>query len=131
MRPGLPNLAENVRARSIVDRFLEHARIFRFVNGGTSVLFLSSADLMKRNLNRRIEVAFPVFDPRAREELEHLLHLQLSDNAKARVLDPEQVNNYVGRRVGEPRVEAQDGFYRWLQERLLEDRRPGEAGIRE
>ena len=66
-------------------------------------------------------MAFPVYDERAREELEQFLHLQLSDNAKARVLDPDQVNNYVGRRVGEPRVEAQEGFYRWLQEELMEE----------
>jgi polyphosphate kinase len=117
-RTGLPGLSENVKGRSIVDRFLEHARIFRFVNAGSPVLFLSSADLMKRNLNRRIEVAFPILDEGAREELEHCLHLQLSDNTKARVLDPDQVNNYVGRRVGEPRVEAQEGFYRWLEENL-------------
>jgi polyphosphate kinase len=120
-----------VKARSIVDRFLEHARIFRFVNGGSPVLFLSSADLMKRNLDRRLEVAFPVYDQRAREELEQFLHLQLSDNAKARVLDPDQVNNYVGRRVGEPRVEAQEGFYQWLQERLVDDGRAEETLERE
>ncbi len=120
MRPGLPGWGENVKARSIVDRFLEHARIFRFVNGGDPLLYLSSADLMKRNLNRRVEVAFPIYDSKVREELEHFLHLQLSDNAKARVLGPDQVNNYVGRRVGEPRVEAQEGFYNWLEGQLLE-----------
>jgi polyphosphate kinase len=76
--------------------------------------------MMKRNLNRRVEVAFPIFDSQVRGELEHFLHLQLSDNAKARVLDPDQVNNYVGRRVGEPRVEAQEGFYHWLEEQLEE-----------
>jgi len=117
-RPGLPGLGENLRGRSIVDRFLEHARIYRFVNGGAPVLLLSSADLMKRNLDRRVEVAFPVYDEQAREELEHCLHLQLSDNTKARVLDPDQLNNYVGRRVGEPRVEAQEGFYQWLEGNL-------------
>ena len=114
-KPGFPGVAENLNGRSIVDRFLEHARIFRFVNGGSPLLFLSSADLMKRNLDQRVEVAFPVYDSSAREELEHLLHLQLSDNTKARVLDPDQLNHYVGRRVGEPRVEAQEGFYRWLE----------------
>lgn len=117
MRPGLPGLAEGVKARSIVDRFLEHARIYRFVNGGDPELYLSSADLMKRNLSRRIEVAFPIFDASIREELEHVLHLQLADNTKARVLGPNQSNQYVGRRVGEPRVEAQEEFYRWLEDR--------------
>ncbi len=118
MRPGLTGLSEGIRARSIVDRFLEHARVFRFVNGGDAELYLSSADWMKRNLDRRIEVAFPVYDPDAREEMEHLLHLQLADNTKARVLGAEQENHYVGRRAGEPRVEAQLGFYEWLEGRL-------------
>jgi polyphosphate kinase len=114
---GRPELA-SVRARSIVDRFLEHARIYRFVSGGASRLFLSSADLMTRNLDHRVEVAFPIFDEEVREELEHFLHLQLSDNTKARVLDSHLENNYVGRRAGEPRIEAQAGFYEWLEDRL-------------
>ncbi|MFC1575225.1 polyphosphate kinase 1 [Gemmatimonadota bacterium] len=118
VRPGLPGVGEGVRARSIVDRFLEHARIFRFVNRGEARLFLSSADWMKRNLDHRVEVAFPIFDPDVKEELEHLLHLQLSDNTKARILDADQLNHYVGRRVGEPRVEAQSAFYEWLEMRL-------------
>jgi polyphosphate kinase len=116
IRPGFPGGGENIQGRSIVDRFLEHARIYRFVNGGSPQLYLASADLMKRNLDRRVEVAFPIFDERIRAELEHLLHLQLSDNTKARILDEGQVNNYVGRRVGEPRVEAQEGFFNWLEE---------------
>jgi len=120
MRPGMPGFGESVKARSIVDRYLEHARIYRFVNGGSPNLYLSSADLMKRNLDRRIEVAFPILDERVREELEHSLHLQLSDNAKARVLDADQTNPYVSRRVGEPRVEAQEEFHRWLEEKLME-----------
>jgi polyphosphate kinase len=88
------------------------------VNAGSPEIYLASADWMKRNLNRRIEVAFPIFDPDIREELEQFLHLQLSDNTKARVLDPDQQNHYVGRRAGEPRVEAQAGFYEWLEERF-------------
>jgi polyphosphate kinase len=112
--PGLGS----VKARSIVDRFLEHARIYRFVNGGAPRLFLSSADLMKRNLDHRVEVAFPIYDPDAREELEELLHFQLSDNTKARVLEGDLENHYVGRRVGEPRVEAQEAFYDFLEDRL-------------
>ena len=107
-----------LRGRSIVDRFLEHARIYRFVNRGSPVLYLSSADLMRRNLDHRVEVAFPIFDAEVREELEHFLHLQLSDNTKARVLDATQENHYVGRRAGEPRVESQQGFYDWLEGRL-------------
>lgn len=115
IRPGFPGTGSNIRGRSIVDRFLEHARIYRFVNGGLPLLYLASADLMKRNLDGRVEVAFPIFDEGVRAELEHFLHLQLADNTKARILDQAQANNYVGRRVGEPRVQAQDGFYEWLK----------------
>ena len=118
MRLGVSREFRSVRARSIVDRFLEHARIFRFVNGGATRLFLSSADFMTRNLDHRVEVAFPIFDPDVREELEEYLHFQLSDNTKARVLEGDQPNHYVGRRVGEPRIEAQDAFHRWLEDRL-------------
>ena len=118
MRLGVYADLRAVRARSIVDRFLEHARIFRFVNGGTPRLFLSSADLMKRNLDYRVEVAFPVYEPELREELEHFLHLQLSDNTKARVLEGALDNHYVGRRAGEPRIEVQEAFYHWLEDRL-------------
>jgi polyphosphate kinase len=118
LRPGLPGVSQNVRGRSILDRFLEHARIFRFVNGGSPQMLLSSADFMKRNMDRRIEVAFPVYDEDIRQEMERLLHFQLSDNTKARILDPDQANHYVGRRVGEPRVEAQEDFYHWLEQEL-------------
>ena len=106
-----------LKARSIVDRYLEHARIFRFVNRGQPVVLLSSADLMKRNLDRRVEVAFPIFDPDIREELDQFLHFQLSDNTKARVLDASLSNLYVGRRVGEPRIEAQAAFREWLEKK--------------
>jgi len=118
MRLGADDGTGSIRARSIVDNFLEHARIYRFVNGGAPRLFLSSADLMKRNLDHRVEVAFPIYDPEVREELEHFLHLQLSDNTKARVLNSAQDNHYMGRRAGEPRVEAQEAFYHWLEDRL-------------
>ncbi|MFO8173696.1 MAG: polyphosphate kinase 1 [Longimicrobiales bacterium] len=108
----------SIRGRSILDRFLEHARVFRFVNRGDPILLLSSADLMKRNLDHRVEVAFPIYDPGIREEMDHLLHFQLSDNTKARILDASMDNSYVGRRAGEPRVEAQAAFYRWLENRI-------------
>ncbi|MFC1661773.1 polyphosphate kinase 1 [Gemmatimonadota bacterium] len=118
LKPGLPGLSENIRARSIVDRFLEHARVLRFVNGGDTRLFLSSADLMKRNLDRRVEVAFPLYDPDTREEVETILRLQLGDNRKARILDAHQQNGYVSRMAGEPSGEAQLDTYLWLESRL-------------
>jgi polyphosphate kinase len=119
IRPGLRDLGENIRARSIVDRFLEHARVFRFANGRETRLFLSSADLMKRNLDRRVEVAFPLYDPDVREEVEMILQLQLADNKKARILGSTQENLYVSRRAGEAPVEAQLDTYLWLESLLL------------
>jgi polyphosphate kinase len=93
--PGINGLSENIEVISIVDRFLEHARIFIFHNGGEKKYFLSSADWMKRNLSRRIEVAFPVNDNEIQKQLQKMIDIQLSDNVKARIIDKEQKNEYV------------------------------------
>src|SRR5262249_19974699 len=89
LRPGVPGRTERVRVVSIVDRFLEHARIFYFQNGGDEEYFLASADWMPRNLDHRVEVAFPVLAPVLRERLREILEVQLSDTVKARVLMPD------------------------------------------
>ena len=107
--------SENTEARSIADRFLEHARVFHFANGGDDVLYLASADCMKRNLSRRIEVAFLIYDEVLREEIKHILDLLWADDAKARILDADQSNAY--HRSGKPTgVRAQFDTYRWLAE---------------
>jgi polyphosphate kinase len=88
LRPGVTGVSENIRVRSIVGRFLEHARIFYFENAGNAKVFVGSADWMPRNFFRRIEVVFPVEDPALRERLvQQVLAVQLSDNTKASVLD--------------------------------------------
>lgn len=84
--PGIPGLSENIRVISIVDRFLEHSRIFYFENNGNAEVWLSSADWMTRNLTRRIELMCPVYDIRLRKKVVRILHLVLSDNVKARKL---------------------------------------------
>ena len=84
LRPGVPGLSENIRVISIVDRYLEHARVFFFENGGAAECLLASADWMPRNLDRRIEIAFPVLDPGVREEIRGILETQLADTVKAR-----------------------------------------------
>ncbi len=89
LRPGVPGLSENIRVISIVDRFLEHARILCFENGGVPEYFLSSADWMGRNLDGRVETTFPVIEPALEAKLEAILQVQLADNAKARVLTPD------------------------------------------
>ncbi|MGH9361548.1 MAG: polyphosphate kinase 1, partial [Thermoanaerobaculia bacterium] len=83
LRPGLPGKSETIRVRSIVGRFLEHARIFAFANGGRPEVFIGSADWMTRNLDHRVEAVTPVEEPRLQEELRAILDLQLADNVKA------------------------------------------------
>jgi polyphosphate kinase len=88
LRPGLPGLSENIRVISILDRFLEHARVYHFANQGQSETFLASADLMQRNLDHRVEVAFSLVDPVLEAEVVDMLELQLHDTVKGRALGP-------------------------------------------
>jgi polyphosphate kinase len=92
--PGIRGLSENIQGISIVDRFLEHSRVYIFYNNGDKKYFLSSADWMKRNLSRRVEVAFPVYDKDSQKQLQKMIDLQWSDNQKARIIDPKQSNSY-------------------------------------
>ena len=89
LRPGVPGLSENIRAISILDRFLEHARIYHFANDGDPETLLSSADLMPRNLERRVELAFPLTDPILAAQVLEMVELQLHDTLKSRVLGPD------------------------------------------
>jgi polyphosphate kinase len=90
LRPGVKNLSENIQVISVVGRFLEHSRIYYFHNAGNSEIFLGSADLMPRNINRRVEVLFPVQDARLVQYLrEEVLDTYLSDNVKARRMLPD------------------------------------------
>ena len=91
--PNQPYSA-NIRVTRIVDMFLEHSRVWYFLNDGQEDLFLTSADWMRRNLNRRIETAFPILDPDLKREIIDILNIQLSDNVKACYLDGELRNNF-------------------------------------
>ncbi len=82
--PGVRNMSENIEVISIIDRFLEHSRIYRFENAGKPLFYISSADMMTRNLDQRIEVSCPIYDPRLQEELQMVLDVQRSDTVKAR-----------------------------------------------
>jgi polyphosphate kinase len=85
LRPGIPGVSENIRVTSIVGRFLEHSRIFYFRNGGEEEIYLGSADLMPRNLNRRVELVFPIEDAELRRRIrDDILAPYLLDNVKAR-----------------------------------------------
>jgi polyphosphate kinase len=92
--PGIKGISENIEAISIVDRFLEHARVFIFHHGGEDLIYLGSADWMVRNLSYRVEVTFPVYDKEIRQEIKDYIKIQLSDNVKARVLDRSLSNTY-------------------------------------
>ncbi len=90
LRPGVPELSENITVRSIVGRFLEHSRMYYFANGGAPEIYLGSADLMQRNLDRRVETLFPLEDPALiKHTHERLLQVYLRDNTRARVLQPD------------------------------------------
>ena len=89
LRPGIPAHTENIHVTSIVGRYLEHGRIYRFGRGKDARVYISSADLMTRNLNRRVEIACPIYDPEVKEQLIWILHTQLEDNVKASSLLPD------------------------------------------
>ena len=92
--PGKKGLSENISVLSIVDRFLEHARIYVFYNNGNKLIYVASADWMRRNLNRRIEVAFPILDNNLKRNLLKVIELQWNDNIKSRKIDVAQKDKY-------------------------------------
>lgn len=111
LRPGIPGLSDTIRVTSIVGRFLEHARVYYFHNGGNPEIFLGSADLMPRNLDRRVEVLFPVEDARLRSALvDTLLPVQLADTEKTRELLPGGSYRRSVPAPGMPAVNAQAWF---------------------
>jgi polyphosphate kinase len=116
--PGIKGLSENISILSIVDRFLEHARIFLFANGGDEIVYLSSADWMKRNLSRRIETAFPIYDRKLKNTLKDILDIQLKDNMKARIIDEKQQNKYVPRKsLADDIIRAQYEIHEYLKKK--------------
>lgn len=112
--PGVPGFSERIRVRSIVDRFLEHARVWIFGNDGNERIYLSSADMMPRNLDSRVEVAFPLEDPEIRKEVREMIDIQLEDNVKAREINADQDNRYI-RTAESRRHRAQYDTYQYLK----------------
>ena len=101
LRPGLPGVSDNIEVVSIVDRFLEHARAFYFLNGGDEQVYLASADWMTRNLDRRVELMFPVQDPGHRATVIHVLRSMFRDTVKARRLHPDGTYTRVAAAAGD------------------------------
>lgn len=104
-----------MRGLSIVDEYLEHARVFHFHNGGEPKVFITSADWMVRNLDHRVEAATPIFDTGIQQELIDILKIQLAENVKGRILDNEQSNRYVEREANEEEVRSQVAIYEYLR----------------
>ena len=109
LKAGVSGLSENISVRSIVGNFLEHSRIFYFENNGTPKLYMGSADWMPRNLDKRVEIVFPVESERVREQVMHILEVQLADNVKAHILQPDGSYEKPDRR-GKLQVNSQNQF---------------------
>lgn len=112
--PGVVGFSENITVISIIDKFLEHARVFIFGNNGKEEMFLSSADLMSRNFEHRVEVGFPILDGEVRQEIKDIIDFQLQDNVKARDINHLNNNKYHKNRLG-TKVRAQVQTYNYLK----------------
>ncbi|NWG12881.1 MAG: RNA degradosome polyphosphate kinase, partial [Acidobacteria bacterium] len=117
LRPGVVNLSDRIRVVSIVDRYLEHSRAFAFYNGGDTEVFVSSADWMPRNLDRRVELMFPILRPELRDRVVEMLEAQFADNQKARQLNPDGSYERVSAGRSNP-LRVQEHLYR----RAVEER---------
>jgi polyphosphate kinase len=115
--PGVPGLSENIDAISIVDKFLEHSRVFVFCNNNDEKYFISSADWMTRNLDHRVEVACPIYDEDIKKEIRRKLEVQLSDNIKARILNDNQDNSYI--RNDAPPIRSQMVLYDYYRKKAM------------
>lgn len=113
--PGVPGMSDRIRVISIVDRFLEHPRVAIFYNDGDPEVFISSADWMTRNLDNRVEVATPIYDPRHRKTIIDLMELQFKDTTKAREIDEEQTNAYV-ERGNRRKLRSQMSTYNYIKQ---------------
>lgn len=111
--PEISKQSENIKAIGIVDRYLEHSRYFIFCNTGSEEIYISSADLMPRNLDHRIEVTCPIFDKSIREEIRKIFNIQWKDNVKARIFDEEQSNEFVKPNIN--RIQSQIEVYNYIK----------------
>lgn len=113
LAPGLKDISDNIKAIGVVDRLLEHSRSMIFCNGGNDEVFISSADLMTRNIDHRIEVTCPVFDKNLKNELKHIFDIHWHDNVKARKLDAALSNKFV--KHGKESLRSQVEVYNYLK----------------
>lgn len=114
--PGVPNMSENIEVISVVDKFLEHTRLFIFENAGDAKIYISSADFMTRNLDFRVEVSCPIYDEGIKQELMDTFEICWSDNVKARIIDRNQTNQY--RNNSKEKVRSQVATYTYYSKKL-------------
>lgn len=116
LKTGIPTVSENITVRSIVGRFLEHSRIYYFENNGEPKIYLASADWMNRNLDRRVEVAFPIEDSKLRQKVIDIIDITLRDNLKAKIQQPDGTYKPVDKRGAKELISSQMEFYRLAKE---------------
>ena len=114
--PGIKGMSENIEVISIIDKFLEHTRLYVFCNNNDTKVYISSADWMTRNIENRVEVSCPIYQDDIKEELLNIFDICWKDNVKARVIDETQSNTY--RRNDKPKVRAQFALYDYFKEKL-------------
>jgi polyphosphate kinase len=117
LKPQWPVIGENITVRSLVGRFLEHPRVFAFYFNGERKIYLGSADLMQRNLNRRVETIFPIEDLEHQERIHNILETMLSDNMKARALQANGIYVKVEKPENEKPINAQQIFLNQANQR--------------
>lgn len=120
LKPQIPNLSENIFVTSIVDRFLEHARVYIFENNGLKDTYISSADWMPRNIDNRVEVGVKILDTGIKKIIRDIFTIQSNDNVKARIIDQDLKNNYV-QRGNKKKIRSQIAIYDYLN-RLENDK---------
>ena len=117
--PGIPGLSQHIQVVSIVDRYLEHARVYAFCHGSKPLVYLSSADWMARNMDYRVELAFPLMDKRLQAEVLDLLELQWKDRVKARWINGANANRLVADTQGQKGgLRAQEAFFKYLRNQI-------------
>lgn len=125
--PGVNGLSENIRVISIVGRFLEHSRIFYFHNNGNEEIYLSSADMMQRNLDRRVEATFPIEDKKLKDEIiNNILNIYLKDNIKTRILYPDGTYHFLKTQDGAAKINSQE----WLMNHVTKENATAKKTIR-
>jgi polyphosphate kinase len=110
LRVGIPGVSDNIHVRSIVGNFLEHSRIFYFYNNGEEEVYMGSADWMPRNLDRRVEILFPVLNEGLKQQVMHILEVELADNTKAHILKPTGEYEKIDKRGKKQLIDSQRQF---------------------